>query len=79
MSSPAAAPKAAEGGAAKAAPKADAPELEEMEKQESFSKPKKRPRGRAIKLEVVRVNLLQLGTIDHMIQQFTARYFVQLR
>jgi hypothetical protein len=77
MSSPAAAPKAAEGGAAKAAPKADAPELEE--KQESFSKPKTRPRGRAIKLEVVRVNLLQLGTIDHMIQQFTARYFVQLR
>ena len=39
----------------------------------------KRPRGAAVPIEVLRINLLQLQSIDHMTQTFQARLFFQLR
>ena len=37
------------------------------------------PRSQPIALEVLRINLLQLRSIDHLAQTFSARYFVHLR
>ena len=39
----------------------------------------KKPRNGPVVLTVLRVNTLQLLSIDHLAQTFTARYFVPLR
>ena len=38
-----------------------------------------KPREAPITLEVLRINLLQLQSVDHLNQTFSARYFVHLR